>query len=176
MGINAMTNSSPDQKTDHPPLGEIYGDTRQITRIFQWFIAFILIGLVAGMIVVASKNNIFSLIVLGISLLPILAAFYFVHRQQFELTAVFLAVVLITLITFLATRGLGIHQVSIIGYPAILIVASLVIRKRTTILLTLYNIACAAWLVFGEISGTYTPDALVRSVAGDFFQSLLFSY
>lgn len=36
-------------------------------------------------------------------------------------------------------------------------------------ILTIYNIFCVGWLVFGELSGIYTPHVLVRSVAGDFY-------
>lgn len=121
------------------------------------------------MIIFASRSDALSTIVIGVSLLPVIASLYFIQREQFELTAVLLAMVLISMVTLIATGGLGIRQISVLGYPAILIVASLVIRRRTMVLLTLYNIACAAWLVFGASSGAYTPDMPVRSTAGDFF-------
>ncbi len=71
----------------------------------------------------------------------------------------------------LATNGLGIHHISVLAYPAILIVASLVTRQRTMILLTVLEIACVAWLVFGEINSLYTPSILIHSVPGDFFSA-----
>ena len=45
----------------------------------------------------------------------------------------------------------------------------MVTRKRTLAFLTLIAVGCAAWLVFGELSGAYTPHVLVRSVPGDFY-------
>ena len=68
---------------------------------------------------------------------------------------------------------MGIHQISNLGFPAILIIASMVTRKRTMVFLTLYTIGCIAWLVFGELSGAYTPTVLIKSVPGDFFSASL---
>ena len=118
-----------------------------------------------------STQSIFAAAVIAISILPVLSALYFVRRQRFEFAAAFLAFVLITAITITATNRLGIHHISVLGFPAILIVASLVVRKRVMVILTLYNVLCAAWLVFGELSGAYTPTVLLRSVPGDFFSA-----
>ncbi len=165
-----MTESFPGQNTDPLPFVEAYGgDIQRITNIFYGFVATILISLVAGIFIVLSVNDIRGATILAIGMIPVLASLYFVRRQQFEITAVFLSVVAISIITLIATRGLGVHHISILGYPAILIVASLVSRKRVMALITLYNILCVAWLVFGELSGAFTPTRLVRSVVGDFF-------
>ncbi len=163
-----MTNPSTSQQTDSHLL-DIYGDTKRVTSIFNWFIVLILIGLGAGFFIVLSTDNIFVVTLLGISMLPIVASLYFIRRKKFELTASFLFIVLISILTAVATNGLGIHQISVIGYPVILIVASLVTRKRTMVFLILYNIMCIAWLVFGELSGAYTPNRLEHTAPGDFF-------
>jgi len=164
-----MPSASSSQKSDSYPIREIYSDSQRITSIFYWFIALITLALGAGIFIVMSTNSIFAATVVGLSILPTLASLYFVRREKFETAAAFLAVVLITSITIVATRGLGIHHISVFGYPAILIIASLVTRTRTMIIITAYNLLCVAWLVFGELSGAYTPGVLVRSVPGDFF-------
>jgi len=161
------------QKPNSLPLDEIYGNIQGITNIFYWFIALILFGLVASIFIVMSTHSIIAAIVIAISILPVLASLYFVRRQNFEFAATFLALVLITAITITATNGLGIHHISVFGYSTILIVASLVVRKPVMVILTLYNILCVAWLVFGELFGAYTPTVLVKSVAGDFFSTSL---
>lgn len=163
-----MTNSSADRQSG-PPLDEIYGDIQRITNIFHWFIALILTGLVAGMVIVLLNRDILPALLIAASFLPTLASLYLIRRKKFEPAAVFLAVILISLVTLTATKGLGIHHISILGYPAILIVASLVIRKRTMVFLTLYNVVCIAWLVFGELSGAYKPETLVGSLPQDFY-------
>jgi diguanylate cyclase (GGDEF)-like protein len=163
-----MNEPLPESDTDINPL-DVYGDTQRITRIFNVFTIVILLGLGAGIIILLTNGNNFEAIIMTAALPLVLFAFSFIKRKQFEITAVYLAILLFLLLTFISTTGLGVHSLSNFGYPAILIVASLVMRKRTLALLTLIAIACAAWLVFGELSGLFTPDILVRSVPGDFF-------
>ena len=162
----------PNQKTGHHPL-DIYGDIKLITRIFHWFTGVILLSLIAGIIISLSTNNTLSALFIVAGMLPVLSALFLIRYKKFEWAAIFLAIVLFTLMTILATYGLGIHQISNLGFPAILIIASLVTRKRTMAFLTLYTIGCVAWLVFGELSGAYTPTVLVKSVPGDFFSTSL---
>jgi len=150
-------------------LNQIYGSIERITSIFYWIIAAILIGLVGGIFIVLSTNNVLAAEIIAINIIPVIGSIFLIRRGKFELTATILAVLFITSITLTATYGLGIHHLSILGYPAVLILASLVIRKRTMIFLAFYNVLCVAWLVFGELLGVYKPFALVRSVPGDFF-------
>jgi signal transduction histidine kinase len=157
---------APAQAQAHPL--EIYGDTRQITRIFYWFLGTILAALSLGALILLTAGDVVSAAFIGASLPPIAASLWLIRRGNFEWAAVFLALVLFGLITLTATRGLGAHHISTLGYPAILIVASLVTRKRTMVFLTLAAIACAAWLVFGELAGAYAPTVLLRSVPADF--------
>lgn len=165
------TSAAPEKKS--LLLNDIYGDTSQVKRIFRWFITLILFGLVGGIIIVLTTNNTISATIIALSLVPILASYYFIHTEQFEFAGTFLAVITIVLNTVLASRGLGIHHLSNLAYPATLIVASLVTRTRTMIFLTALSIGCVAWLVFGEIYGAYTPDALGQSVPGDFLSASL---
>jgi len=163
-----MMNSSTNQTAGSHPL-DVYGDAQRITRIFYWFTGLLFAGLIAGILISLSAGDVLPAIYVGFGALPVLASLYFIRRKKFELAAAFLAIVLISLITLVATNDLGIHHISVVGYPAVLIVASLVIRKRTMALLTIYTVVCAAWLVFGELSGAYTPATLVHSLPGDFF-------
>jgi signal transduction histidine kinase len=130
-------------------------------------------ALFAGIFILLSHNDTSEALIVGLSILPILAATLFIRRRMFEWAVRFLAVLMILTITLLSTRGLGIHALSNLGFPAILIVASLVSRRRTMIFLTLLTVACVCWLVFGELAGWYTPTTLVRSVPGDFFTAAL---
>lgn len=168
----AMTISSSNQHKDALPLiSEVYGDIQRFTNIFRLLITLIVVGLIAGIFIVLTTDNVFAAIVLATGLIPSIAAFYLIHHSKFEWAAVLLATILMSLNTILATRGLGIHHISNLAYPAILIIASLVTSKRTMALLTLFALGCIAWLVFGELSNTYTPDVLVRSVPGDFLSA-----
>jgi len=155
---------------ESPPL-EVYGDTQRIRKIFFWFTVSAVIGQSAGvLIVLMAKDTLFAIIIAS-SIPPVLAVFFLARRNRFELSAVLLAIILLSMLTAGATTGLGIHHLSNLGFPAIMIVASLVTKKRTMVLLTLYAVGCAAWLVFGELSGAFTPATLGRSVPGDFLSA-----
>jgi diguanylate cyclase (GGDEF)-like protein len=70
-------------------------------------------------------------------------------------------IVLISLVnvTILATVGQGIHDVSIMAYPTLIIYASLALSKfgfRLCVVLTLLSMA---WLVFGEAGGLFVSKA-----------------
>lgn len=153
------------------PLGEIYGDAKRIRNIFYWFITLILLGMDIGVFISWFSNNRSGAILLLIGTLPVMSTYYLTYRQRFELSAILLSTILILLNTVLATKGLGIHHISVFAFPAILIVASLVTRRQTLLFLTFLTIACLAWLVFGEVYDLYHPGVLIHSVPGDFYSA-----
>ncbi|MBL8050404.1 MAG: GAF domain-containing protein [Anaerolineales bacterium] len=153
------------------PLSEVYGSIKNLANIFNSFITLIALGMMAGVFIVFQSGNSFAASVLFFGTLPVFACYWFVYQKKFEFTAIFLSVILILLNTILATRSLGIHHISVFAFPAVLIVASLVTKRRTMVFLTLLTVICLAWLVFGELYNFYTPGVLVRSVPGDFFSS-----
>ena len=153
---------------------DVYGDIQGIAKIFYWFTGVILFALIASIFIILSSGEGLSSVTYILICIPfVLFVFFFIRKQLFETAAVFLAMVLFLLITMIATAGLGIHHLSNFGFPTILIVASLVTRKRTMVFLTLFAVGCAAWLVFGELSGAYTPTTLTNSVPGDFFTTAI---
>jgi len=131
-----MPASAP-QKTGYHPL-DVYGDTKRVTQIFHWFIAIILLCAIVGIVISFLTDKILSAIFIAVSLMPILASLVLIYFKKFESTSILLAVTLLSLMTLLATTGLGIHQISNLAFPAILIIASLVTRKRTLAFLTLF--------------------------------------
>ena len=156
----------PEKRTDQTL--SIYGDHRQAARIFYWFLAVLLLSMLAGITISLWTDSMLPVKFILASLPFISVPAILIQRQKVEWAATLLAVILIALLTLLATYGLGIHQISNLGFPVVLIVASMVVRKRTMFLLTLFSIGCFAWLVFGELSGVYTPQGWVRSLPGDF--------
>jgi len=158
-----------DLPTDKSGPLEYYGNPQRIIRILNWFIGLILVGLIAGVFILLSNDNITEISFVGAAILPVLIAFILIQRGWFEVAAALTALVMIALMTLLAMRGQGVHNITLLGFPAVLIIASLVIRKGTMVFLTLFSVGCVAWLVFGELSGQYTPNPWTHSVPGDFF-------
>jgi diguanylate cyclase (GGDEF)-like protein len=70
-------------------------------------------------------------------------------------SGVLLVFIVLVNITLLATIGQGIHDISIIAYPTIIVIASLALDRtgfRISVFLTIVSVS---WLVFGESSGLY---------------------
>lgn len=160
--------TSPTRANSTPHLLDMYGDSQMVTSIFVRFITAILLGIGAGIIFNLSKSNYFVVVLDGVCIALVLAALYSVRRERFELAAAILAVTLLSLITIVAANDRGIRQISVLAYPAVLLISSLAVRKRTMVLITLYNIACVAWLMLGEYFGIFTPAIAVRSTPGEF--------
>jgi len=166
----SMKKKTPNPNHFSNPL-ELYGDVKSTTRIFTWFLILVLLSLIVAILALLTNRNYFQAILIAIYIPIIVAGFFIIGRQKFELAAAFLAVTLFFLITLQSTYGLGIHHIANMGIPAILIIASLVIRKRTLVFLTLFAIGCIGWLVFGEIWGWYTPQLYKESIPGDFISA-----
>ena len=159
-------------KKNNDPLS-IYGDARQAARIFYWFLAALLVSMIAGIFISLSTGDMQPVKFILISIPLVVAPVLLIRYEKIEWAVTVLAIIFLFLLTILATYGLGIHQISNLGFPVILIVASLVTRKHIMAFLTLFSIGCVAWLVFGELSGAYVPETLVRSVPGDFVSASL---
>ncbi|MCE9647244.1 MAG: PAS domain S-box protein [Chloroflexi bacterium] len=163
-----MTKPPHDQKTNSHPLN-FYGDVHGVARIFNVFVYLILATLIFSIVIVLFNGGYSYALIISAGIPMLLIAMVLIRRDYFEWAAVFLAIMSMTLVTIISTLGLGIHHIANLAFPAVLIIASLVTRKRIMAILTLFSILCAAWLVFGELSGAYTPATLIRSVPGDFY-------
>ncbi len=164
-----MVLRSSEQKSTSSTIGYIHGDAQLITRLFNWILALIAVTLILAISITNTNGNMRSVVILSVCLPILLVPYYLVRKHAFEQAAVFISLVFISVVTVVSMYGLGIHHIATLAYPVIIIVASLVTRKRIVVFILLYNIACIAWLVFGELYGAYTPSTLERSLPGDFF-------
>ncbi len=153
----------------HKPPLEAYGDLRAVKRMFSWFLFVTQLALMAGIFIAVANQDHFTPVVLSVAIPFVFLAYFLIRRQQFEWAVIFIALTLIILLTFIATFGLGIHHIGNMAYALILLVASLVVQRKTLAFLTLVTIACVAWLVFGELYHFYIPQTFSQSVPGDFF-------
>lgn len=153
------------------PLEEIYGDVKRFTTIFKWFIVLIAVGIFSGGIITLLAGDLFSTALLAVGFVPVLISYFWTRRENFQTAMSFLAFALMTLFTLLASYQFGIHNVSVMVYPTILIAAGLVVNRRTMILLTVYNIVCVGSLVFGELAGWFGSGQIVKSDPADFFST-----
>ncbi len=138
---------------------------------FYWLLAIITLTLATGLGITLAHGDILISAIIGMSIIPIGLSFFLIQQRNFEWAAAYIALILIFLLTIVATLGLGIHHISNMAYVLILILSNLLVRRKTLILLTLVIIGCLGWLVFGEISGAYQHGVFTQSVPGDFFSA-----
>jgi PAS domain S-box-containing protein len=98
-----------------------------------------------------------EMLVMGINILPILAALELARINRTEAAGTIIAFMLTFMVTVLATIGQGINDIGVMALPAILLIASLILRREITISLTLFMIVCCGWLVYGQVFGVYQP-------------------
>ncbi len=152
---------------------ELYFDRRSIRTMLNWILGVSFLALIASLLITVSNGDLLTAGIVLAAILPVCSSILLVQREQFEWAVAFLAFILIMLITMVATLGLGIHHISSMAYVLILIIASLMVQRKTIIVLAVITIGGVAWLVFGEIAGLYTPSHLEKSVVGDFFSAAM---
>lgn len=96
-------------------------------------------------------------VIVVISLIPIITALILTYYGRIQAAGSIIAISLTVTVTILATVGQGIYDVGIMAFPAILIIASLILRRNTILYLTGLILLCNGWLVFGDIMDWYEP-------------------
>ena len=162
-----MNRLIPEKQADFYPLN-IYGDIRRITRIFFIFSLITLVGMLLGVLKLLLSGQVLQGVIVSACVLPVGLSIFFILKQKFEAGATLQAVVLFIMVTIVSTFGEGIHSLAAIAFPAILIIACLVTRRRTLVFLTFFSIACVAWLVFGAVYGWYNSQNAAAARPGDF--------
>ncbi|MEP7135446.1 MAG: ATP-binding protein [Chloroflexota bacterium] len=146
-----------------------HGSKTEINSTIRWvaisalflFLILIITNLISG--------NYRNALTIAVGIIPILGSILFLRKNVVSVPSTILAVTIILLITWLATFGQGIHDIGLLGYPVILIVAGLVLRGRVILNLVILIILCLAWLVFGNLAGLYEPLQVISSNPEDFF-------
>lgn len=95
-------------------------------------------------------GNIVAMI-FGISM--VIIALYLSRRGRIQVASMILVVAMLVAITFLQIQGQGAHDVSIMVYPIIIIVASILLNRKLFILFTLLTLFSASIVILLEIYG-----------------------
>ena len=91
-----------------------------------------------------------------------------IRRGRLLWASMVLTVAVLALVTVVITDGQGIHDVTIVVYPAVIVLASLVLQRRPFVIVTLLTIASVGWAVFGAMAGWYLPQPHTVGNPGDF--------
>jgi len=111
--------------------------------------------------------------VIGFSIIPILTALLLVYHNHIQLGGGIVATALTLTVTILATMGQGIYDIGTMAFPAILIIASLILHRKAIIYLTGFIVLCNAWLIFGDLYNWYQPIYPYESYSRQFVVTTL---
>ena len=109
----------------------LYGNEEQIAEIIRWVAFSALFTLLAFVITKLINSKYVEALVILTGTLPIIISLVLIRRRMLLLPITIFAVGSILLLTYIATIGVGIYDVAVIGYPVVLIVTSLVLRERS---------------------------------------------
>lgn len=89
-------------------------------------------------------------------------------RGHISTSGLIVAVISLGIATGTATVGQGIHDYVVMAYPTIIIIASLITRRRGFVLLCLLTVASIGWLVYGEAEGLFVTNPITPPDWADF--------
>ena len=146
-----------------------HGNKTEITNTIRWVALISLLLFITLIITNLISDNMRNVAAISVGLVPIVVSILYLRKNAITAPSTILAVTIILLITWLATTGQGIHDIGLLGYPVILIVAGLILRGRVILYLAILIILCLAWLVFGDVYGLYVPVRFISGNPDDFF-------
>ncbi len=149
------------------PEGPINRDA--IARIVYTIGVVLPIAALAAIIITAIDHNWNAVWVLS-GFLVSLGMIFWLTRHGLINTAIFiLALTLLLLSVTLATVGQGIHDITNVVYPGILVVASLILNRRAFFILTALTLLAVSWLVLGAKLGFFVPRPPEVGTLADLF-------
>ena len=89
-------------------------------------------------------------------------------RGNLRLGGIAVVFIVLVTVTFIATIGNGIHDLAIMSYPVIIVIASLLMRRRDFFISSAMTVGALAWLVFGEAFGLFVSQSYETPGAVDF--------
>jgi len=143
-------------------------DDNRIARSFYFLILALFGGFCVFLVERIFAGDTASFIITLASIMLLLSSLIMIRKHILKPAIFITTLALLMVVTLLSTLGQGIHDISNIGYPIILIISTLLLRKRSFFFLTGVSLLCVAWLVFGSAAGVYTPRPHGRGDAGDF--------
>lgn len=132
-------------------------DLMHLRSSFLWIFSILPVGYIAIIAVRLITGHMEVVIPLTLSLLLTLLSLFLTIKSQ-VLNAVRLFVVsTLLVVTLICTTMNGIHDVGIIAYPVILLLAGLILRRGDQWAMIMLALVALLWLALGEGLGLYTP-------------------
>jgi len=94
--------------------------------------------------------------------------YWLTKRGNLQASGLIIVLFILITLTTLATLGKGIHDISAIAYPLVIIFSSLALNRSGVRIGMWLTLLCIAWLVFGEAAGVFSAQPYDRSDWVDF--------
>ena len=95
------------------------------------------------------------IIVTLINCIILIIPFWLLRRGNVRASGYLIVLMVLGMVTVVATIGQGIHDFTILAYPIIIVFASLALDRLGFRIFVILTVAAAAWLVFGEALGLF---------------------
>jgi len=132
-------------------------NSAQITRILSSLYTVLLFSyvlLISTRILVKDYNEI---IYLSIGIILILFSLRFFRKTRLRAAVLSLTLFLMLQITIIAVFGQGVRDLAVLGFPALLFIASLLLTKNDYFITVLFSLFCILVITIGPVIGIYTP-------------------
>jgi signal transduction histidine kinase len=85
--------------------------------------------------------------------MALLGSLWFTRLGRLQQASMILLISFILLISWLLWEGSGIHDIGVIAYPVVLIIASLVLDKRQYLIIVILTLLSSMFIIMAELSG-----------------------
>ena len=156
-----------------PRTTRIITDQALLTRAFSHLgvVVFFSLGLIS--VIYIKDGLLFDAFLIALGMVSTFIGLLILKKNHIETAGLFIASTICAMVTASATTGQGIYDIATMTYPAILIIASLILQRKSVIYLTLFTIICNGWLVFGATTNLYHPAYPLDTYARQFVTTSL---
>jgi two-component sensor histidine kinase len=143
-------------------------ESKRIRFISQVFLITLAATLLILILAELSNGGLFAVAIASVLLAFVFLCLILISKNKIKMAFFHLAIMLLAGITAVVTKGQGIHDISIIGFPAILIIGSVFTTRKFYVFLNVLVFLAIAWIVFGDMFALYTPRPHGRADISDF--------
>ncbi|MBN2416044.1 sensor histidine kinase [bacterium] len=136
-----------------------------LSKIFYALLSAYIILFIARIAVKDWKET--ALLATGLSLIAL--AFSLLQLKRLRAAVLTLALVLLAQITIIAVMGQGIRDLAVVGFPSILIVSSLIMKRMDYLIMVWLTLLCLVLISVGPLAGVYRPLPPPPPNLADFF-------
>ncbi len=157
-----LTNWFSDPEDNNPSFLRL---TRNIL-VFTITANVLILLLVVGVIFKESQNTASS-IALTITLILEIISLGFTLRGNPLLAKVIVPIALLLAVTYSAISANGLHDLSMLGFPTVIVVSVLLLRRKSIVISTPIAVACVEFIAYADISGITKSEIRAKTDISD---------